>query len=198
MSPPIHPRTAITLALVAKLRNPAKEGDPFPTQAGENVELNWPLVVKANDLPKVIVWAEPEEIEGEVYQDMPLRVLRVSVGVLATGDTVGEIDQLLDSIALEVERAVLADRRLKDDTGKAWVKDIKLSMGADKHIGLDKSKRMMGSLGIHFRVEYYFEFDNTAQLDKFLQFRGELILEPYLHPDPGEVDANADVDYLLW
>ncbi|MFH2126559.1 MAG: hypothetical protein ABIK12_08575, partial [Pseudomonadota bacterium] len=130
MSGPIHPRTVITRALVAKLRNPPADGEPYPTQVGANVHHAWPLPVMPHNLPVIILWAEPENVEGEVHQGVPLRVLDVNIGIAATGKDTDTIDELLDSIALEVERAVLADRHLRDDNGWAWARDIKLTVAA--------------------------------------------------------------------
>jgi hypothetical protein len=198
VSLPIHPRTVITDALVAKLRNPAVQGGELPTDVGENVEHNWPPPVMPDDLPKIILWDDQEPIEGEIRQDVPRRMLEVHVAIMTKGNTKKAINQYLDSVSLQVERAILADKKLKDDNGWAWAKDIKLVLGAAKAIGKDKSRRRIGTLGMIFEVEYGFVEDVTGQLDKFLTFHGEIILDPYLHPDADRVDAEAEVEYKDW
>jgi hypothetical protein len=125
-------------------------------------------------------------------------MLEVHVAIMTKGNTKQEINQYLDSVSLQVERAILADKKLKDDNDWAWAKDIKLTLAAAKAIAKDKSRRRVGTLVMIFEVEYGFIDDQTPTLDKFLTFHGEIILDPYLHPDADRVDAEADVEYEDW
>ena len=188
----LHPGTVIALAIKAKLANPPGEDEPYPTDVEGKVGYCGALPMEPDELPALLVIDGDERSEGESMH-LPQRVLPISVVCIGHGRNEAELMQSLASLAWQVEKLVMADPKLKDDSGWAWASDIEYQ-GLDKEYP-DRSGRdfvciMTVKFDVHYQVHYGVDESDLAD---FLHFHGEYVLQPYLHPGADEFDAKDDV-----
>lgn len=187
-----HPSNIIAKAIQAKLKS--------STDAGDEVYLGveFPAVDESSTtggLPALLVRAGSEDIQGQKPQGTWTRILTLEVESLASADDAADLENALARLALQVERIVLADNRLKDDSGWAWARDINPA-GLSKQYGeTTEGGRLVCWQTQSFNIEYAFDEEaEPGSLDDFLHFHGQYVLQPDVHPDESHgPDAEDDV-----
>jgi hypothetical protein len=137
----VHGRQAIRKAVVAALRN--------QTAAEERVKATrvWPW--RSKDLPAIAVYTLSESVNPESAQTAPRELERTVELAIEAAVKLGEdVDDVLDGLALEIERAMHADWTLGDTAADSVLQstDVTVVPDGDQDVGL---------LRIVYRVWYY-------------------------------------------
>lgn len=148
-----HPRQVIRHAVVAQLVG--------KTAAGTRVFPARRIPFQRVELPALAVYVPTESVDVQSRATAPRELdRRAQVVVEAMAQQAGDVDDVLDEIAFQVENALHADWTLG-----GVASDLLLT--ATETEVLDDGKQLIGVVRLEFEVRYYSEAVPAATLDDF-------------------------------
>ena len=153
--PALHQRKRIRDATKAALVN--------QTIAGERVATTRKIPWRAKDLPAIGVYSLVEPVDADSAHTAPRELTRrlqlaIEAAIRADSDT---IDDDLDAIALEIERAIAADDTLGGTAGDAVLANTEFEFG-------EQGDQEIGVVRLTFAVTYFThapDADDVALVD---------------------------------
>lgn len=132
------------------------------------------------ELPAAVVYTTSEQVDPESRRASPQRLTRnlvVTVSAYAEADSVDELDEVLDAIALEIETAVDLDDTLGGKAGFIGLSSTETAVGVE-------GTRPTGELTMTFDVVYETTLRSPPPADNFNAISGALT----------RVDGTTDIN----
>lgn len=143
--PTKHERQALREAIVAQLTG---TGPSYRTAAGARVGKSRIEPSKVATLPRIEVYSAEESTESDVSTLLKRRACNVEiVGWVEIPENVGELDDTLDALALEIEAAMDLDPHLDETAVSTRYLNTVLAMS-------EEGKRPLGAVSITYECVY--------------------------------------------
>lgn len=156
----MHERAAIRKAVVSALvgRAPA-----FATSARDRVTSSRQAPIREAELPTINVYVDGETVDDVTASDSPRELTRTVVLVVeGWAGATADLDDVLDDLALEIERAVDADPFLGDTAADSVLTNTEIGLKID-------GSRPLGCVHLEFAITYRTPQRVAEATDDFLR-----------------------------
>ncbi len=145
----IHKRQAIREAVKAQLIGVGPNGYDYRTAAALRVYATRVLPWKRGELPAIAVYMLEESVAPESKATAPRELTRNAQLAIEAAVKAGDnVDDALDAIALEIERAIHSDETLAGTASDAVLATTELNVAED-------GERLVGFVRLTYSVTYY-------------------------------------------